>query len=199
MPHDRDAYDLFIDGAFVASNGSERIDVEYPYDGTVWASVPAGTTADVDRAVAAARRAFESGEWPELLPSERASILHDIADVLDEHAQELGELETKQNGKLIREMASQMDGLGEWYRYYASQCRTDEGRTVPVESKGGDMKTRIRKEPRGVVAGITPWNSPLLLTSFKLAPALAAGCTFVHKPSSETPISALRFAELLTE
>ena len=196
---ERTDYDLFIDGDFVSSNSEERIEVEYPYDGTVWASVPSSTPEDVDRAVKSARESFEEGEWRGLLPSERASILHDIADALDDHAEELAELETRQNGKLIREMSSQMGGLGEWFRYYASQCRTEEGRTIPVENKDGEFFTHVKKEPRGVVAAVTPWNSPLLLTVFKLAPALAAGCTFVHKPSSYTPVSALRFAEILHE
>jgi len=192
-------YDQFIDGEYTPSESDERIEVSFPYDGSVWATVPDGTEADVERAVDSARSAFESDEWRGLLPSERASILHDIADTIDDHAEELAELETRQNGKLIREMSSQMGGLGEWFRYYASQCRTHEGRTIPVESKGGEMFTYVREEPRGVVGAITPWNSPLLLTVFKLAPALAAGCTFVHKPSSYTPVSALRFAELLHE
>lgn len=199
MTADTTAYDLFIDGEFVASDEDERIDVEYPYDGTVWATVPSGTTADVDRAVDAARRAFADETWAGLLPSERAAVLEDVADAIDEHADELAELETRQNGKLIREMSSQMGGLGEWFRYYAGQCRTLEGRTIPAESKDGQLFTHVKKEPYGVVGAVTPWNSPLLLTVFKLAPALAAGCTFVHKPSSYTPVSALRLAEILHE
>lgn len=190
-------YDLYIDGAFVASESDERASVEYPYNGEIWASVPLGNEADVDKAVTAARNAFESDEWGSLLPSERGSILHAIADTLDEYVEELAELETKQNGKLIREMSSQMGALGEWYRYFASLCRTLEGRVIPVESKNGEMFNYVQYEPRGVIGAITPWNSPLLLTTFKLAPALAAGCTFVHKPSTETPVSALRFAEIL--
>lgn len=194
-----DDYDQFIDGDFVASESDGRTDVEYPYDGEVWATVANGTGGDVDRAVAAAREAFESDEWSGLLPSERADQLHAIADVLDEHAEELAELETRQNGKLIREMSSQMNGLGEWFRYYAGQCRTLEDKVIPVESKDGQMFNYVVEEPRGVIGAVTPWNSPLLLTTFKLAPALAAGCTFVHNPSTYTPVSALRFAELLHE
>ena len=199
MPEESREYELFINGEFVPSDAEERIDVEYPYDGSVWASVPAGTPSDVDRAVASARGAFKSEEWGGLAPSERADALHRIADVLDNYADELAELETRQNGKLIREMSSQMSGLGGWFRYYAGQCQTREGRTIPVENKNGQFHTYVREEPRGVVGAVTPWNSPLLLTTFKLAPALAAGCTFVHKPSSYTPVSALRFAELLHE
>lgn len=192
------AYDLYVDGEFVESTGEDRIEVEYPYDGTVWATVPDGTAADVDRAVRAAREAFEAG-WRSTGPSERHDVLHGIADVLDEHAGELAELETRQNGKLIREMEAQLDGMGEWYRYYASLANTEEGRVVPVENKGGELFNYVVREPYGVVGAITPWNSPLLLTTFKLAPALAAGNAVVHKPSEHTPVSALRFAELVGE
>ena len=194
-----EAYDLFVGGEFVASTGEERIDVDYPYDGSVWATVPEGTVDDVDRAVRAARAAFESSGWAEAGPSERSRVLHQIADVIDDHAAELGELETRQNGKLIREMQGQMEALGEWYRYYASLANTHEDRVVPVENKGGELFNYVRKEPVGVVGAITPWNSPLLLTTWKLAPALAAGNAFVHKPSEHTPVSALRLAELIAE
>lgn len=190
-------YDHYIDGKFVESSSDERADVAYPYNGEVWASVPLGRTEDIDNAVQSANSALKHDDWGGLLPSERAALLENIADVIDEHAEELAELETRQNGKLIREMGTQMKGLGEWYRYYAGQCRTLEGRVIPVENKDGEMLNYIVEEPRGVVGAITPWNSPLLLTTFKLAPALAAGCTFIHKPSTYTPISALRFAELL--
>lgn len=194
-----ETYNHFIDGESVESESDDRAEVEYPYNGEVWATVPQGTAGDVDRAVQAARAAFERDDWSGLLPSERADHLQDIADVIDDHADELAELETRQNGKLIREMSGQMQGLGDWYRYYAGQCRTLENKMIPVENKDGEMFNYVVEEPRGVVGAITPWNSPLLLTTFKLAPALAAGCTFVHKPSTYTPVSALRFAELLYE
>ena len=194
-----DEYSHFIDGEFVASTSDDRFEIEYPYDGSVWATVPLGTSTDVDRAVDSARDAFGHESWSALLPSKRAEVLHAIADTLDENADELATLETRQNGKLIREMRSQMSGLGEYFRYYASLCRTREGRVVPVDNKHGDFFTYVTREPYGVVAAVTPWNSPLLLTAFKLAPALAAGCTFVHKPSSHTAVSALRFAELLCD
>lgn len=191
-------YDLFVNGEYRPSSGDERIEVSYPYDGTVWASVPNGTAHDVDDAVQSARGAFDSG-WGETQPAERRDVLFDVADVIDEHADELAELETRQNGKLLREMHAQMDTLGEWYRYYGSLTEeVGEGRTIPVNNKDGQMFNYTRKEPYGVVGAITPWNSPLLLTTWKLAPALAAGNTFVHKPSVQTPVSALRFAEVLT-
>ena len=192
-------YDQFIDGEFVSSQSDDRAEVKFPYDGESWASVPLGTPGDVDRAVAAARDAFTRDDWGGLQPSERARLIREVAAVIEEHADELAELETRQNGKLIREMSGQMNSLGDWFRYYASQCETREGDLVPVESKDGEMFNYVVKEPYGVVGAITPWNSPLLLTTFKLAPALAAGCTFVHKPSTQTPVSALRLAELLCD
>lgn len=190
-------YDHFIGGEAVPSSGTDRIDVEYPYDGTPWATVPNGTIEDVDRAVETARQAFP--EWRATRPSERRAVLYSIADAIEEHATELGELETRQNGKLLREMEGQMEVMGSWYRYYGSIVETERGDTVPVENKGGEMFNYVTHEPYGVVGAITPWNSPLLLTTWKLAPALAAGNTFVHKPSEQTPVSACRFAELLSE
>jgi aldehyde dehydrogenase (NAD+) len=192
-----EAYDLFVDGEFRPSEGDERIPVEYPYDGTIWASVPAATAADVDEMVTVAAKAFES--WRDVRPSKRSRILRQIGDVVWDHAEELGRLETRQNGKLIREMVGQMKGMAKWYQYFASLAQTIEGRTPPVENKRGQMFNYTYKVPYGVVGAITAWNSPLLLTAFKLAPALAAGNAFIHKPSEHTPVSALRFAELLHE
>ncbi|WP_251341318.1 aldehyde dehydrogenase [Haloplanus halophilus] len=193
-------YDLFVDGAFRPGASGDRIDVSFPYDGTVWATVPRGTATDVDRAVAAARDAFE-GPWSEFGGSERRRVLDQIADAIDAHTEELAELETRQNGKLVREMRGQMESLSDWYRYYGGLAEDLGGRTIPVENKSetGGMLAYTRKEPLGVVGAITPWNSPLMLTTWKLAPALAAGNTFVHKPSEETPVSALRFAELVAQ
>jgi aldehyde dehydrogenase (NAD+) len=193
-------YDLFIDGEFRASDGGDRIEVDFPYDGSIWASVPNGTATDIDDAVGAARAAFERADWRNTQPSDRRETLNQIADVIDEYATELAEFETLQNGKLLREMEPQMNVMGDWFRYYGRLCEeVGEGRTIPVENKDGQMFNYIRKEPFGVVGAITPWNSPLLLTTWKLAPALAAGNTFVHKPSEETPVSALRFAQLVNE
>jgi acyl-CoA reductase-like NAD-dependent aldehyde dehydrogenase len=198
MPDETETRDLYIDGEFVESTGDGRIEVDYPYDGTVWATAPDGTAADIDRAVTAARDAFEAG-WRSTGPSERSAVLHEIADVFDEYGEELAELETRQNGKLIREMEGQLAAMGDWYRYYASLANSEEGRVIPVENKDDQLFNYVVHEPLGVVGAITAWNSPLLLTTFKLAPALAAGNTFVHKPSEHTPISALRLAELLDE
>jgi acyl-CoA reductase-like NAD-dependent aldehyde dehydrogenase len=196
---DLEEYEQFIGGSFTESTADERIEVRYPYTGEVWATAPAGTADDVDRAVAAARDAFEDPSWQDIQPTERAEMLEDIADVCEEYGDELGELETKQNGKLLSEMQAGTGGMAEWFRYYAAQARTEEGRVVPVEMKDGQVFNFVQHEPLGVVGAITPWNTPLLLSVFKIAPALATGNTFVHKPSEITPVSALRFAELIYE
>ncbi|WP_203229188.1 aldehyde dehydrogenase family protein [Halobellus captivus] len=190
-------YQHFINGEFVESTGDTRIDVEFPYNGEIWGSVPHGTKEDVDQAVNAAKKAFR--EWRRTTISERYDYLHSIADALDDHAEELGELETRQNGKLIREMQGQASGFGGTLRHYASLIDSDRGEVIPVNTKDEGMFNYVVHEPYGVVGAITPWNSPLLLTVGKLGAALAAGNTFVHKPSEQTPVSALRMAEIITE
>lgn len=199
-PDDINQYELFIDGEFAESRGTGRIEVEYPYDGEIWASVPQGTEADVDAAVSAAWDAFEHESWQDMLPDDRRKLLYQFADVVAEHADELAELETRQNGKLLREMSPQMDYVEKCFRYFGRQCDTvGRGRINPVSNKDGQMFNYVKHEPYGVVGAITPWNSPLLLGAHKLAPAIAAGNTVVEKPSEETPLSSLRFAELVHE
>ena len=150
-------YDSFVDGEFHEAESGECIEVVYPYDGEVWASVPRGSESDIDRAIAAARRTFESDEWSGLSTSDRRELLYDIAAVADENSEELGRLETRQNGKLLREMGPQVESIGEWYRYYGRLCEDlAAGRTAPVENEDGGMFNYIRKEPYGVVGAITP-------------------------------------------
>lgn len=192
-------YELFINGEFVASSSTERLDVAFPYDDTVWATVPAATEGDVETAVNAAREEFKNGAWGDTLPSQRRDILHQISDVVSEHGEELARLTTLENGRLISEQEGKPPAIEQWCRYYAGMCDKIEGEVIPVENKGGQMFNYTKKEPLGVVGGITPWNAPILLTMWKLAPALAAGNTFVHKPSEHSPVSALRFAELISE
>lgn len=193
-------YDLYIDGEFTSSSGDETIPVRNPYDGEAWATVPSGTEADIDRAVGAANDAFESDEWDAFTQSRRRELLYQIADVVEENLEELAELETRQNGRLFTETQGQMGHVAEYFRYFARLCEhVGTGRTNPVDGTKADMFNFTKKEPYGVVGGITPWNVPLLLSAWKLAPALAAGNAFVHKPSEQTPVSALRFAELVAE
>lgn len=194
------AYDLFIDGSFESSTAADRLKVEYPYDGEIWATVPDGTPADIDRAVTAARDAFENGPWGTAPVSRRREALHAIADTIDDNVDELAELETRQNGRHVRESTAQLNHVVDYFRQFARRTEeVGEGRVNPVEGKDGQMFNYVKKEPYGVVGAITPWNAPLLLAMWKLAPALAAGNTFVHKPSEVTPVSALRLAELLSE
>ncbi len=158
--------------------------------------MPDGGPADVDAAVAAARGALD-GEWGALTGFARAALLRRLGDLIGEHAERLARLEVNDSGKLFREMIGQLGGLGGWYHYFAGLADKIEGRQIPAPNPNFLVYTR--REPVGVVAAITPWNSPLLLMTWKLAPALAAGCTVVVKPSEHAPASTLGFAELITE
>ncbi|WP_247730334.1 aldehyde dehydrogenase [Halovivax limisalsi] len=191
-------YDHHVGGSYRRSNADDRLAVANPYSGEEWATVPNGTDEDVDDAITTAREAFESDDWRGITPSERATLLHEIADTIAEYAAELAELETRQTGKPIRDMEGLMALLPRWFRYYAGLCEVSSGAVLPVDGAPDQQFNYTTTEPYGVVGAITPWNSPLNLTVSKLAPALAAGNTFVHKPSEKTPVSALRFAELLS-
>jgi aldehyde dehydrogenase (NAD+) len=150
----------------------------------------------VDAAVAAARAALD-GEWGRLTGFARAALLRRLGDLVAENAERLALLEVNDSGKLYREMIGQLNALGSWYHYFAGLADKIEGRQIP--SPNPNYLVYTRREPVGVVAAITPWNSPLLLMSWKLAPALAAGCTVVVKPSEHSPVSTLGFAELIDQ
>lgn len=167
-----------------------------PFTGEPWAEVPDAGAADVDAAVTAARAAFE-GPWGALTATQRGRLLLRLADLVARDADRLAEMETRDNGKLLREMAGQMAYLPEWYRYFGGLADKLEGSVIPSDKPNYLVYTR--HEPVGVVACITPWNSPLLLLTWKLAPLLAAGCTAVVKPSDYTPVSTLALADLVAE
>ncbi len=164
-----------------------------PYTGEPWATVPKAGQADVDDAVAAARAAFE-GDWGALTGAARGRLLRRLGELIAESADELADAETRDNGKLLREMGGQVRGLPAWYDYYAGLADKIDGRVV--DTGRGDFFGYVSREPVGVVASVLPWNSPLLLLTFKLAPALAAGCTMVAKPSEQAPVSIMLLAEL---
>jgi acyl-CoA reductase-like NAD-dependent aldehyde dehydrogenase len=164
-----------------------------PYRGEPWATVPEATQTDVDDAVRAARAAFE-GEWGALTGTARGRLLRRLGELITEHADDLAVAETRDNGKLLREMGGQVRGLPAWFDYYAGLADKIDGRVV--DTGRGDFFGYVAREPVGVVASILPWNSPLLLLTFKLAPALAAGCTMVAKPSEQAPVSILLLAGL---
>jgi acyl-CoA reductase-like NAD-dependent aldehyde dehydrogenase len=191
-----DEYRMVIDGSSADAASGATYDSIDPYTGRPWARVPDAGAADVDAAVAAARAAL-SGPWGALTATQRGKLLHRLGELIAREAPRLGELETRDNGKLLREMAGQMAYLPEWYYYFAGMADKVQGSVIPSDKPNYLVYTR--HEPVGVVAAIVPWNSPLLLLTWKLAPALAAGCTVVVKPSDYTPVSTLAFAELVAE
>lgn len=185
---------MLIDGAWVEAGGGALIDSDNPYTGEVWARIPRATVEDVDRAVGAAAAAFRNPAWSGPSASARGLLLHRLADLIEAAADRLAELETRDNGKLITEMRSQLRYIPQWFRYFGGLADKIEGRVIPIDKPG--VFNFTREEPLGVIAAITPWNSPLLLASWKLAPALAAGNTIVWKPSEFSSVSALEFARL---
>jgi len=189
-------YDLYVaGGSFPPANG-RFYDTVDPYTGEPWARVPDADEADVERAVGAARTAFE-GEWGAMTGFQRSRLMHRLADLIDQNADRLAELESRDSGKLLREFSGQMRAIPAWYRYFAGWADKITGESVSPAQP--NFVAFTRREPIGVVAAIVPWNSPLLLLSWKLAPALAAGCTMVTKPSDHTPVTALELAKLVTE
>jgi acyl-CoA reductase-like NAD-dependent aldehyde dehydrogenase len=190
-------YDHWIDGASCPPSTGAYLPTDNPYTGEVWAMVARGNAADADAAARSASRAFESGAWPALTPSERGRLLWKLGDLVSTHAERLAEIEQRDNGKLATEVTAQVRYMGDYFKYYAGLADKVQSAVIPTDKKGVLAYTRY--EPKGVVAIITPWNSPLTLTSWKLAPALAAGCTAVVKPSEFTSASMVEFAKLFAE
>jgi phenylacetaldehyde dehydrogenase len=194
---------LLIGGEWLESTSQVRIPVVDPATGAEIATVPDANAADVDKAVAAARAAFESGPWTTIPPAGREALLWKLAELIDRNSSELAELESLDNGK-TKFMASVVDvpGARNYFRYMAGWATKIEGSTIEVSigaPEGGRVNAYTRREPVGVVAQIIPWNFPLVMAAWKLAPALAAGCTCVLKPAEQTPLSALRLGELIVE
>jgi len=189
---------LLIDGKFVTAASGKTFPSFDPATGDVLAQVAEGDREDVERAVRAARRAFESGPWPGLTASERGRLLWKLADLVEAHGDELAELESLDNGKPRAVAAAADVPLSvDCLRYMAGWATKIEGKTIPI-SVPGHVAWTLR-EPIGVVAQIIPWNFPLLMAAWKLGPALATGCTVVLKPAEQTPLTALRLAELVCE
>jgi acyl-CoA reductase-like NAD-dependent aldehyde dehydrogenase len=190
-------YKMYIAGEWVDAAGGAHFESDNPYTGKPWALMPRGGTADVERAVQAARKAFTSGEWPKLTASKRGALLRKLADLIGEQSKSLAEIEVRDNGKLYAEMSAQTAYMAQWYYYYGGLADKIEGAVIPTDKP--DTFNYTRYEPLGVVAAIIPWNSPLLLLAWKLAPALAAGNTVVIKPSEYTSASALEFMKLIEQ
>ena len=190
------SYKLYIDGEWINSTSGKWFETENPYTGEVWANISRGNAEDVDRAVKAASKAFQ-GDWGQTKPTERGKLLNRLAEIIEKNSERLGEIEVRDNGKLITEMGAQTKYLAEWYRYYGGLADKVEGSVIPSDKPGIFNFTRY--EALGVIGMITPWNSPLLLLAWKLAPALAAGNTAVVKPSEYTSASTLEFMNLIEE
>ncbi len=184
---------LYIGGEVV--EGSETRELREPATGEPLATVQLAGEQDVDRAVDAARAALD-GDWGKTGPTERSRLLHALADALVANRAELTELETRNVGKAISNVKAELFGAAEHFRYFASGIATIAGKSNPI---GGSLLFYTQKEPVGVCAQIVPWNYPLLMSVWKLAPALAAGCSVVLKPDPQTPLSVLRVAELAAE
>jgi aldehyde dehydrogenase (NAD+) len=190
-------YQLYIDGREREPASADWFESFDPFTGQAWARVARGTASDVDSAVRAAHAALTSGPWAELTASQRGRLLHRLGDLIAREAKALATTEVHDNGKLFAEMHGQLNYIPNWFYYYGGLADKIEGRAIPLDKKGFFNFTR--REPVGVVGVITPWNSPLLLASWKIAPALAAGCTVVIKPSEFTSASTLEFVRLFDE
>jgi (Z)-2-((N-methylformamido)methylene)-5-hydroxybutyrolactone dehydrogenase len=185
---------MLIGGKWLEPASGEWFESMNPYTAKPWALVPRGNKDDVDRAVAAAKAAFYDGDFRKLTASARGDLLRKLADLIAAEADKLAEIESTDNGKLIAEMRGQLKYIPRWFYYFGGLADKIEGRVIPIDKPG--VFNFTREEPLGVVAAITPWNSPLLLATWKLAPALAAGNTVVWKPSEFSSVSALAFGEL---
>lgn len=190
-------YKLFIGGKFVEASSNETFPALNPFSGTEWARVPRASDEDVEAAVEAASRAFASPSWSSITATERGEMLLHFAEVITRNVDRLAEVEMIDNGKLLSEVRGQVGYMAKYFRYFAGLADKVGGSLVPIDKKG--VVNYTLREPLGVVAAITPWNSSLILAAWKLAPALAAGNTVVVKPSEHTSVSMLELARLANE
>lgn len=185
---------MYIDGQWVAPASGEYIETIDPFTAAPWALVPRGNAVDADRAVQAAHRAFKDGPWGRMHPSLRGRVIQRFAELIEENADSLAEIEVRDNGRLLAEMRHQIRYIPRWYHYYAGLADKIEGAVHPCDKSALSFS---RHEPLGVCIAIVPWNAPLFLFSLKAAPALAAGNTLVMKPAEHTSASALKLMELV--
>ena len=190
-------YQLYIDGDWCDAEGGKTFESIDPATGEAWALMPEASEADVNRAVAAAQRALQEGPWPAMTATQRGKLLRKLGDLMAEHAAHLGEIETRDTGKIIRETRGQAVYVAEFYHYYAGLADKIEGATLPIDKP--DMMVMTLREPIGVVASVIPWNSQMFLTSVKIGPALAAGNTVILKAAEAGPAPILEFAKLVHE
>jgi aldehyde dehydrogenase (NAD+) len=187
-------YQLFINNEWLDPSSNEWFESTEPFSGQAWAQIPRGNATDVDHAVHAAAQAFESARWRDLTATQRGELLRNLGTLVEQNVQRLADTEQRDNGKLLAEVSGQVKNVAQWFYYYAGLADKVQGHVVPINKAG--VFNYIKYEPLGVVAAITPWNSPLALTVWKMAPALAAGNTIVIKPSEYTSASILELAAL---
>ena len=194
---------LFIDGSWADAASGRTFETPNPATGETLARIAEGDAEDINRAVAAARRAFETGPWSRMSPSERGRIIWRIGDLILEHVEELAQLESLDNGKPYAvAAAADVPLAADLFHYMAGWATKIEGNTINISvpyMPGANFHSYTLREPIGVVGQIIPWNFPLLMAAWKLGPALATGCTVVLKPAEQTPLTALRLAELIAE
>ncbi|MGC2108148.1 MAG: aldehyde dehydrogenase family protein [Candidatus Korobacteraceae bacterium] len=188
---------MFIDGKWVESASGKTFPTYNPATGEVMVQIAEGDREDINRAVKAARKAFDSGPWPEMTASERGRLIWKLGDLIEQHLEEFAQLESLDNGKPLKvARVADVPLAVDLFRYMAGWATKIEGNTIPFSNK---FLAYTRREPVGVVGQIIPWNFPLLMAAWKLGPALATGCTVVLKPAEQTPLSALLLAELIAE
>lgn len=187
---------MYIDGKWMDSLSKKTRDVLNPATGECIGTVAEGDAEEAEMAIRAARRAFDEDGWPERHARERAELLHRVADLLEENAEQFAVLDTLNNGKPLRESRYDAEDAANQFRYFAGLATKPKGQTYDVPD---DMQAMVVREPIGVVSQIIPWNYPLVMATQKIAPALAAGCTIVIKPAEQTPLSLIRLFELLDE
>lgn len=196
MNQDLPLFQLYIDGEWSNGDGQTMRSIN-PATGEAWANFACTSKEDVNRAISAARRALNEGPWSTMTATQRGKLLYKLADLIEENAQALGELETKDSGKLLAETKMQTGYVADYYRYYAGLADKIQGATLPIDKP--DMHVFTSREPIGVVAAIVPWNAQMFLTATKLGPALAAGCSVILKASEISPCAMLEFARLIDE
>lgn len=188
---------MYIDGEWVAADSGKEREILNPFDSSVIASVPEAGRDETRRAIAAARRAFDEGGWPQTPAAERARLVFKLAELIERDHEELARLESLDTGKTVEESRWDMDDIAGIFRYFAGLADKDGGEVI--ESPVPDTTSYVMREPVGVCGQISPWNYPLLQASWKMAPALAAGCTVVMKPSEITPLTTIKVTELAEE
>src|SRR5437667_6861159 len=190
---------MLINGEWIQAVAGKTFPVYNPATGTVLATVAEGDKEDIDKAVMAARKAFDEGPWRKMTPSQRGQLIWKLADLLEQRGEEFAQLESLDNGKpLTIARVADIPLAVDLFRYMAGWATKIEGNTIPLSMSGSYFAYTLR-EPIGVVGQIIPWNFPLLMAAWKLGPALAAGCTLVLKPAEQTPLSALKLGELIIE